>query len=73
MEMRAHVSRLAWHDSARLLVAGKPFKTEAAIATQRTAEAQTPGESTPVDPPPVETGPRPEAADPDPPVAPPLS
>ncbi|MEJ8279578.1 acyl-CoA dehydrogenase family protein [Pseudonocardia spirodelae] len=32
MEARAHTARLAWQHAARLLVAGKPFKKEAAIA-----------------------------------------
>jgi short-chain 2-methylacyl-CoA dehydrogenase len=32
METRAHVARLAWYDAAALLIAGKPFKKEAAIA-----------------------------------------
>ena len=39
METRAHVSRLAWHDAARLLLAGKPFKREAAIAKLFSSEA----------------------------------
>ena len=32
MEVRAHTARLAWQHAARLLVAGEPFKHEAAIA-----------------------------------------
>ena len=32
MEARAHTARLAWQHAARLLVAGEPFKKEAAIA-----------------------------------------
>ncbi|MEQ3552015.1 acyl-CoA dehydrogenase family protein [Pseudonocardia nematodicida] len=32
METRAHTARLAWQHAARLLVDGKPFKKEAAIA-----------------------------------------
>jgi short-chain 2-methylacyl-CoA dehydrogenase len=32
MEARAHVARLAWYDAAARLVAGEPFKTQAAIA-----------------------------------------
>ncbi|MEU5700933.1 acyl-CoA dehydrogenase family protein [Streptomyces aurantiacus] len=32
MEMRAHTSRLAWRDAASRLVAGEPFKKEAALA-----------------------------------------
>jgi short-chain 2-methylacyl-CoA dehydrogenase len=32
MEARAHVARLAWYHAAALLLAGKPFKKEAAIA-----------------------------------------
>jgi butyryl-CoA dehydrogenase len=32
MEARTHVSRLAWHDAATRLMAGTPFKREAAIA-----------------------------------------
>jgi short-chain 2-methylacyl-CoA dehydrogenase len=39
MEMRAHLSRLAWYDAARLLMAGKPFKREAAIAKLFSSEA----------------------------------
>lgn len=32
MRLRVHNARLAWHHAARLCAAGKPFKTEAAIA-----------------------------------------
>jgi short/branched chain acyl-CoA dehydrogenase len=32
MEMRTHVARLAYYDAARKMLAGKPFKREAAIA-----------------------------------------
>jgi alkylation response protein AidB-like acyl-CoA dehydrogenase len=32
MQARVHTARLAWHQAARLRDAGKPFKTEAAIA-----------------------------------------
>jgi alkylation response protein AidB-like acyl-CoA dehydrogenase len=32
METRTHTARLAWHEAARRLVAGEPFKREAAIA-----------------------------------------
>ena len=32
MEVRAHTARLAWQHAARLLVEGRPFKHEAAIA-----------------------------------------
>jgi alkylation response protein AidB-like acyl-CoA dehydrogenase len=32
MEMRTHVARVAYHDAARKMLAGKPFKREAAIA-----------------------------------------
>ena len=39
MEMRAHLSRLAWYDAARLLLAGRPFKREAAIAKLFSSEA----------------------------------
>jgi butyryl-CoA dehydrogenase len=39
MEMRAHLSRLAWYDAARLLLAGKPFKREAAIAKLYSSES----------------------------------
>jgi short/branched chain acyl-CoA dehydrogenase len=39
METRAYLSRLAWYDAARLLLAGKPFKREAAIAKLYSSEA----------------------------------
>jgi alkylation response protein AidB-like acyl-CoA dehydrogenase len=39
MEMRAYLSRLAWRDAARLLMAGRPFKREAAIAKLYSSEA----------------------------------
>ena len=39
MEMRAHLSRLAWYDAARLLLAGRPFKRAAAIAKLFSSEA----------------------------------
>ena len=39
MEMRAHLSRLAWRDAAALLTAGRPFKREAAIAKLYSSEA----------------------------------
>jgi short-chain 2-methylacyl-CoA dehydrogenase len=39
MEMRAYLSRLAWRDAAALLLAGKPFKREAAIAKLFSSEA----------------------------------
>jgi short-chain 2-methylacyl-CoA dehydrogenase len=39
MDARAHLSRLAWHDAARLLLAGKPFKREAAIAKLYSSDA----------------------------------
>ncbi len=32
MEARAHTARLAWYDAASRLVAGRPFKKEAAVA-----------------------------------------
>lgn len=32
MQARAHQARLAYHHAARLMLAGKPFKTEAALA-----------------------------------------
>jgi alkylation response protein AidB-like acyl-CoA dehydrogenase len=32
MEMRTHVARLAYYDAAAKMLAGKPFKREAAIA-----------------------------------------
>ena len=39
MEMRAHLSRLAWRYAAALLTAGRPFKREAAIAKLYSSEA----------------------------------
>ena len=39
MEMRAHLSRLAWRDAAALLTAGRPFKREASIAKLYSSEA----------------------------------
>ena len=39
MEMRAHVSRLAWRDAAARLSAGLPFKKEAAIAKLYSSDA----------------------------------
>jgi len=39
MEARAHLSRLAYHDAARLMLAGKPFKREAAIAKLFSSDA----------------------------------
>jgi len=39
MEIRAHLSRLAWRDAAALLTAGRPFKREAAIAKLYSSEA----------------------------------
>ena len=39
MEMRAHLSRLAWRDAAALLTADRPFKREAAIAKLYSSEA----------------------------------
>jgi len=39
MEVRAHLSRLAWRDAAALLTAGRPFKREAAIAKLYSSEA----------------------------------
>ncbi|MCF6524652.1 acyl-CoA dehydrogenase family protein [Streptomyces sp. JJ36] len=38
MEMRAHTARLAWRDAASRLVAGEPFKKEAALAKLYTSE-----------------------------------
>ena len=32
MEARAHTARLAWYDAAARMLAGQPFKKEAAIA-----------------------------------------
>lgn len=39
MEMRAHTARLAWQDAAARLVAGEPFKRQAAIAKLHASEA----------------------------------
>ena len=39
MATRAHLSRLAWYDAARLLLAGRPFKREAAMAKLYSSEA----------------------------------
>ena len=39
MATRAHLARLAWHDAARLLLAGRPFKREAAMAKLYSSEA----------------------------------
>jgi alkylation response protein AidB-like acyl-CoA dehydrogenase len=39
MEMRAHLSRLAWREAATLLMASRPFKREAAIAKLYSSEA----------------------------------
>jgi len=39
MEARAHVARTAYYDAAALLLAGKPFKKEAAIAKMICSEA----------------------------------
>lgn len=39
MEVRAHTARLAWRDAAARMVAGEPFKREAAIAKLYTSEA----------------------------------
>ncbi|HEX5568974.1 MAG TPA: acyl-CoA dehydrogenase family protein [Streptomyces sp.] len=38
MEMRAHTARLAWRDAASRLLAGEPFKKEAAIAKLYSSE-----------------------------------
>ncbi|THA26291.1 acyl-CoA dehydrogenase [Streptomyces sp. RKND-216] len=38
MEMRAHTARLAWRDAASRLVAGEPFKKEAALAKLYSSE-----------------------------------
>ncbi|GAA2397077.1 acyl-CoA dehydrogenase family protein [Streptomyces glaucosporus] len=38
MEMRAHTARLAWRDAAARLMAGEPFKKEAAIAKLYSSE-----------------------------------
>jgi short/branched chain acyl-CoA dehydrogenase len=39
MEARAHLSRLAYHDAARQMLAGRPFKREAAIAKLFSSDA----------------------------------
>ncbi|MBO8184891.1 acyl-CoA dehydrogenase family protein [Streptomyces spirodelae] len=39
MEMRAHTSRLAWRDAAARLMAGEPFKKEAALAKLYSSES----------------------------------
>jgi len=39
MEARAQLARLAWYDAAARLVAGQPFKKEAAIAKLTAANA----------------------------------
>ena len=39
MEARAHLSRLAYYDAARLMLAGRPFKREAAIAKLYSSDA----------------------------------
>ncbi|MCU4186196.1 acyl-CoA dehydrogenase family protein [Acidiferrimicrobium sp. IK] len=39
MEARTHTARLAWHDAAAKLLAGRPFKREAAIAKLVASEA----------------------------------
>ncbi|WP_042449319.1 acyl-CoA dehydrogenase family protein [Streptacidiphilus jiangxiensis] len=39
MEMRAHLARLAWYHAASKMVAGEPFKKEAAIAKLYSSEA----------------------------------
>ncbi|KAA6432003.1 acyl-CoA dehydrogenase [Agrococcus sediminis] len=39
MQARVHSARLAWHHAARLRDAGKPFKTEAAIAKLTASDA----------------------------------
>ena len=39
MQARAYTARCAYHDAARLMLAGKPFKTEAAIAKMVASEA----------------------------------
>ncbi|MDG9702114.1 acyl-CoA dehydrogenase family protein [Streptomyces sp. DH37] len=38
MEMRAHTARIAWRDAASRLLAGEPFKKEAAIAKLYSSE-----------------------------------
>ena len=39
MQLRVHTARLAWHHAARLRDAGRPFKTEAAIAKLTASDA----------------------------------
>jgi alkylation response protein AidB-like acyl-CoA dehydrogenase len=39
MEVRAHVSRLAYYDAAALMLAGRPFKREAAMAKLFSSES----------------------------------
>ncbi|WP_438353059.1 acyl-CoA dehydrogenase family protein [Microbacterium sp. CJ88] len=39
MQLRVHNARLAWHHAARLRDAGKPFKTEAALAKLTASDA----------------------------------
>lgn len=39
MQARAHLARLAYYDAAARMLAGKPFKTEAAIAKMTASEA----------------------------------
>ncbi|THG35499.1 acyl-CoA dehydrogenase [Glaciibacter flavus] len=39
MQARVHQARLAWHDAARKIVAGRPFKMEASIAKMVSGEA----------------------------------
>lgn len=39
MEARVHAARLAYYDAARLMLAGKPFKSEASIAKMIASEA----------------------------------
>jgi alkylation response protein AidB-like acyl-CoA dehydrogenase len=39
MEARAHVARTAYYDAAALMLSGKPFKKQAAIAKLTASEA----------------------------------
>jgi short-chain 2-methylacyl-CoA dehydrogenase len=39
MQSRVHAARLAWHDAARRLLAGEPFKLEASLAKMIGSEA----------------------------------
>lgn len=39
MQSRVHTARLAWHDAARRLMAGEPFKLEASLAKMVGSEA----------------------------------